>query len=187
MPDSFFVSNQAYYSQAEVAVYIPDAIVSLAGSLPAVTIGRVGWIMAHELVHALDPSGIHFDHTGLYVGKSVMLLSDEEWSSYDRFISCISTGRANHMAEDFADILGALAVKECPGYQSGIEIGPPSFTLTSEQTLAVSMSQLWCTSSAELDTPVSDPHSFSESRVTKSMAPFLSAFECEVAPYCHIA
>jgi hypothetical protein len=179
----------AYYTNAEVSIYLPDGIMNaLASPLPPLVVGQLGWILAHELAHAVDPASIAYNKHGKYVGQNVMLPTTAARLRYARFVECISKGHDKQLSEDFADILGAQTVLAMPNRASELASGPfggsdRQFTMPQLQLL--SMAQLWCTSS--LPNPAdrsTDPHSDPATRVRQALSSASSGFACPVQAAC---
>ena len=179
----------AYYTNAEVSIYVPDGIINaLVSPLPAVTDGQLGWILAHELAHAVDPSSIAYDKHGKYVGRDGMLLTADSQLRYTLFVECISKGHDKQLTEDFADILGAQTVFELTGSVAEFPSGPfggSDRKFSMEQLQLLSMAQLWCTS-AEPDPAAknTDPHSDPATRVRQALSSKTSRFTCPERVTC---
>lgn len=188
--DSFVIN--AYYSSAEVAIYLPDGIIqAMTADLDAISYGQLGWVMAHELAHSIDPSAINYNERGEYIEKIGMLPDGTKRRAYDRFVACISTGRPKQITEDFADIVGANIIEDLSGGTEELSSGKwggADVSFSMKQLRVMAMAQVWCSTTPRNESAPEneDSHSHPKTRVELALTPMTDVFGCSVQPKCSL-
>ena len=184
------LSVNAAYSSVLNELYITPAMAMFAfesRARQAFTLARLGFILAHELAHALDPTGIYFDATGMYTLNTV--LTENEQRRYTNDVACIASEFDNHrltLQEDVADHLAMAVVvdmvRAAPAEQPITVCSPECHTLTTQTQFYVYFAQTWCSSesSQQYANRNSDVHSPNRARVEHALinAGAATAFEC---------
>lgn len=159
---------------------------------PASKYAIVGGVLAHELGHALDPNGIHWDHEGTYILDSIYsaeakrLLGEQlkgvirEFGHVPKMNNCTVTDLqyATHtLGEDTADLNIMSAYK---AYFDNHKGAPRS----EKQRFFMAFAQTWC---ASYDSQTTcrilkrDVHALPQQRVDSTLAQFpgfQEAFSC---------
>jgi hypothetical protein len=156
--------------------------------------GKLGWVLAHELAHAIDNSGVHMSASGR---EGDVIASIANRAVYAGGVQCLEsefgTGGLT-TGEDIADHIAMVATKTLMQRQPpapSVWICAPACTeLTSMQLFYVSFAQTWC-SAAETPTDPTDVHSPGKVRVQHALAAVgaSAAFGCPAttANVCTIA
>ena len=172
----------AYFSPAELTVYLPTAFMASTSPFAGVTQAQLGFILAHELAHSIDPSSIGQSADGLYVGIDAQL-HGAELDRYNRFVQCVDRSHENQLAEDFADVLGAKVTSMLP-YTHKLPVLPiADFSWTAAQLRTVAVAQLWCGARQE-PSDVLDAHSSPLVRVNGAIASMTASFGCHATQKC---
>ena len=172
-------SVNAYYDPSKNIVFIPPALMTITppDTADAFVYATIGFILSHEIAHATDPSGIHFDETGIY--RPLPKLP----SSYLNFTQCLKDNARTAglhvnqtLGENYADTVGWAILQDVPhvfdeslelrivGVGSGHEAGQAAFA------------RMWCSNpdrvAAEEErnyTVIHDPHPPPDFRVNTAL------------------
>lgn len=184
------LSVNAAYSSVFNELYITPAMAMFAfesNTRRSFTLARLGFILAHELAHALDPTGIYFDATGMYTLETV--LTGDEQRAYTNDIACIASEFDNNrltLQEDVADHLAMAVVVDMVRLSQAelpVTVCSPNCTiLTTQPQFYVYFAQTWCSSesSQQYANRNRDVHSPNRARVEHALvnAGAASAFQC---------
>jgi putative endopeptidase len=186
--------TNAFYSPDRNDITIPVAVLQepfFDGARPmAFSYGALGAVIGHELSHAFDSDGRHFDGVGTLTDwwtadaagefqTRVQCLVDQ-YSGYEALPGLNVDGKST-VNENIADLGGlklAYAAFEAtaPGKASG--------KFSAEQQFFLSYAQLWCSSvsdQAAAERLAIDPHSppkFRVNGVVRNLPEFAQAFSC---------
>lgn len=192
--DMSALSVNAAYSSIFNELYITPAMAMFtreSSDTRALMLARVGFVLAHELAHALDPSGIYFDATGMYTPASI--LPPRELQELERASACVvdefgTYGRT--VQEDVADHLAAAVVvsmvREQPSSGPVRICAPVCTSLTMQAQYYMYFAQTWCSSEQSQLRAVNslDVHSPNKKRVEHALANSNAAavFGCPPTP-----
>ena len=183
----------AFYSPDTNAVTIPTAMASLwSPSLPfSAYATTVGFVVAHEVSHSIDPFGIHFDEVGTY---SPLPLP----ASYHAFVDCL-LGDASQsglhpnqtIGEIFADRVGMEAANALVNFSHGNYLNLyGARTISPGEFAFMLFVRSWCDSpqteqGASLNYTIeNDPHPPNQFRIRETLRglpAFNSIFDCSRA------
>ena len=182
--------NAAYSSLSNKLVITPAMAMFSAESAErrSFALSRIGFVLAHELSHAVDNMGIYFDSTGKFQSKSI--LSKFEMSAFNVSVACMDNEFKSQkltLQEDIADHLAIAVVNsmmEKSKPESSINIcAPDCKELTTMQQFYVHFAQTWCVSNLyeSLALKAEDVHSTNVVRVKHALdqVEAMSAFKCE--------
>ncbi len=194
--------NAYYNPSSNNIVILPGIIVASFFDLAyneATLHGGLGMVIGHEIGHATDPNGIHFDETGVLR----QWLSDENMDTIARASVCFAsqyTARAQArgilesgvqtVTEDIADNVGLqtalISLKHSLNVRSDALLSPEqatNFFLMYGQVWGV-----WSTASQERSQIENDVHATAQFRVNKAVRnspDFLVLYTCETTkPAC---
>lgn len=140
-------------------------------------LSRIGFVLAHELSHAVDNNGIYFNIEGDYVGETI--LDDTELSDFDLSVTCMAAEFKTDkltLQEDIADHLAIAVVTsmiEKSKPETDIRVCSPECTdLNTMQQFYVHFAQTWCTSESYelMAAELADVHSTNVVRVKHALA-----------------
>lgn len=180
----------AFYSPDTNAVTIPTAMAHLwSPSLPLSAYATtVGFVVAHEVSHSLDPFGIHFDEAGAY--SPIALPHD-----YRLFINCLRTDASQSglhpnqtVGEIFADRVGMETVNALANFTAGKSLNLyGARTITPGQFAFMLFVRSWCDSPQRESgtnlnyTIENDPHPPNRFRIEETLRglpAFNTNFDC---------
>ena len=180
----------AYYAPLENTLYILPAMAMFVyesqTNLPLLY-GRLGYIIGHEIGHAVDSQGVLYDKTGTYVPETIMAPATLTAFTTSRscFVSEFQTaGRT--VDEDIADHLGITIaqriMRRVPAVPSLRVCAPECTELGSMAQFYMYFSQTWC-SARDAFVDETDVHSPGKSRVVHALADIRAsaAFACASA------
>ncbi|KAI6241754.1 hypothetical protein M3Y99_00295800 [Aphelenchoides fujianensis] len=193
---TFVVAEPAGVNAANMlnlnALLLPIGILNEPSYSPdyplSVVFGRIGFIIAHELLHSLDPVGIHFDENGTLVRETILDKAARDHMQTrcrvdeDGRPECIDAQTT--LAENFADNGGIRAAHRA--FHTAIALRGPderlvgewTSQLSSDRLFFVAYAQSWC-STAALN--LRDEHAPGRARVNEVLAnfpAFRDAFNC---------
>lgn len=188
--------TNAFYSPELNDITIPVAVLQnpfFDRARPAAfRYGALGAVIGHELTHAFDDGGRHFDGTGRltdlwteaaassFEARSECLV--EQFDSYEPLAGMNVNGRAT-LNENIADV-GGLKIAHAAFVATNS--GKAGAGFSAEQQFFLSFAQMWCAAPSEqaLEKQLAlDPHAPSEFRVNgvvRNLAQFAEAFSCPV-------
>jgi endothelin-converting enzyme/putative endopeptidase len=186
--------TNAFYSPSFNDITIPVAVLQRPfferGGPAAFNYGALGAVIGHELTHAFDNSGRHFDGTGRlsdfwteavasdFQARSQCLV--DQFNGYQPLPGMNVNGQAT-LNENIAD-LGGLKLAYA-AFEAGTP-GAGGAGFSAEQQFFLSFAQMWCTAPSEqalAQQLLSDPHSPAEFRVNgtlRNLPQFAQAFSC---------
>lgn len=190
MFDMSAIEVNAVYSPLNNKLLITPAMVMFSASMSerrAFALGRIGFVLAHELSHAIDNKGIYFDTNGMYTADSIV--PSDQRKQLNTSFQCLADRFGNNkltLQEDIADHLAMSVVNdmmEKSKIESDIHICAPTCkTLTGMQQFYIHFAQSWCSSSSynSLSASSHDVHSSPRQRVDHTLkhVDALSAFKC---------
>lgn len=171
-------SVNAYYDSSKNVVFIPPALMTITppDTADAFVYATIGFILSHEIAHATDPSGIHFDENGIY--RPLPTLPP----SYLNFTQCLKDNAKTAglhvnqtLGENYADTVGWAVLHDVPhvfdeslelrivGVGSGKEAGEAAFA------------RMWCSNPDRITaeernyTLIHDPHPPPDFRVNSAL------------------
>lgn len=204
----------AYYSPPGNEIVFPAGImqapVFYGSSAPLyLAYGAFGAVSGHELSHAFDSSGRHYDETGNYTDwwddKTVEAFEERAQCFVDQYSKFTVEGPGGRvlnvngrltLGENIADAGGLTASfhawKKHDEAKPDLHL-PGLDKFTKEQLFFISYSNWWCgktTKEAAEKAIFSDPHSPKKARIIKTMEnsrEFKEAFQCpQKEPVCKI-
>ena len=132
---------------------------------------RYGFLLAHELSHAIDKMGIHFDAHGSYAPW----ITDQLMDDFTRRIECLldlyPTGRGRTLNEDFADQM-ALKVS----FEAFVKDTQPS--LDEQRAFFLSFAQMFCSGNQDIKSTFHSSSPDRVNQVVKESLIFSSLFQC---------
>lgn len=183
------IDVNAYYVPFFNAIYLPYGITTMplySSQLPTpYNIAGLGAILAHEIGHAIDPTGVDFNALGQYRPW----LSSQAQHSMTQVETCLTTlynftdNPLHTLNENFADTFSVLVLQQLAPHPSS-EMAPRQFWLDWAQT--------WCKISTHLAPnipfpPNTDVHAQARYRIKGMVAqnPALAhAYTCPVHTAC---
>lgn len=189
------LSVNGSYSALRNEILLPAALMQPPYFQPnaddAVNYGGLGWFIAHELSHAFDNRGNHYDgrgqlrdwwtksdHDAFAVRSSALV---DQYSRYEPVPRLFING-ALTVGENIADNLGLAIAYDAYHYSLGERAAPVLDGFTGDQRFYLSFATIWAGKSRENDLVQmikSDTHAPSEFRVRGALAnhdPFYAAF-----------
>ncbi|XP_075151128.1 neprilysin-like 7 [Haematobia irritans] len=194
-------SVNAYYAD-----YINTAFVTMGISqmplydsrLPAsLKFGGLGFLIGHEMAHALDSNGYHMNYEGRQYSWSAA--SQRHFferircleNQYNKFIyRGIQTNGSLTMPDNIADNTGARLAYHSymhgHGRKESEQKPLPGVNFTNKELFFIKMAQTWCTGredSFKMHHIKSDVHAYAEFRVLgplRNMAEFSETFKCKL-------
>jgi predicted metalloendopeptidase len=149
------IEVNAYYTPLFNAIYIPYGIAQMPlydlELHPLFNMAGLGAIIAHEIGHSIDPSGVHFDNRG----NRVPWLSQTSKNSMETLEKCIETHYATigvdnaerTLNENFADLF-SLSVLQGTNDFNPIR---NTYLNVDSETFWISWAQTWCRTSIHLN------------------------------------
>lgn len=181
--------NAAYSSTNNKLVITPAMAMFSAETSErrSFALSRIGFVLAHELSHAVDNSGIYFNTDGKYVENSI--LNAQESNYFGVSVQCMAAEFETDkrtLQEDIADHLAIAVVTsmmESEDPESTIRIcSPECVDLDTMQQFYVHFAQTWCTSEMYelMATKSADVHSSNVVRVKHALTQVeaTKAFKC---------
>ena len=167
----------AYYDPLKNVVFIPPGLlgISFPDTAPALSYATLGFIIAHEIAHATDPSGVHFDGRGVYNPIALP-------ARYAVFVKCLKSNAAiegihvnQTLGENYADTVGWFILKN----MASIFDGSAELSLlglgSGQEAAEAAFARMWCTnpdhvSAEELNNTIFfDPHPPADFRVNTAL------------------
>lgn len=174
---SFYRAENRFYFPAAFAMKpIYDSSLTERENLAG-----IGFMIGHELGHALDKFGSLYDE----MGKKNPIFSTEEQKKFDAFadrfikqFNEIGHNGTQTLSENLADHIGLISAFEAafPGKKSG--------TLQERKDYFIRFARSWCTAITESKRQLhlkEDPHALPEARVNeqlKHLSSFVETFQC---------
>lgn len=171
-------SVNAYYSQLDNKLYLLPAMAMYLHDLSesaAQVYGRLGYIIGHEIGHAVDSNGVQFDASGTFTPETI-LQSTAARDKLEEDVRCFDTefgtnGRTTD--EDIADHLGIQVVRSImmkqPPAKSVRICAPTCVELNTMAQFYMFFAQTWC-SAKDVEVNTDDVHSPGKQRVTHALA-----------------
>lgn len=176
----------AYYNPLSNDMHITPAMLLYTAEsrdTPALLYGRLGFVIAHEMAHAIDPSGIEYDKHGNRNRGSV--LENENVNAYRGGVKCIESEfstKGRTTGEDVADHIAIAVMKtvmqKLPSTAPLQLCSPQCVSFSSMAQFYTYFAQTWCSGNDNVDEE--DVHSPGKVRVEHALssANANSAFDC---------
>jgi endothelin-converting enzyme/putative endopeptidase len=187
--------TNAFYSDQRNDITIPVAVLQSPfyekGRAPAFNYGALGGVVGHELTHAFDNNGRHFDGTG----KLVDWWTDSVATEFDSRTQCLVDQFDGYQALPDVHVDGQLTLPENIADLGGLKLAWAAFealsqhggsaaSFSAEQQFFISFAQLQCANFSDealAQLLANDPHSppkFRVNGVVRNLAQFADAFSC---------
>jgi putative endopeptidase len=196
--DEFWASPEitnAFYSDFRNDITIPVAVLQSPfyeqNRGPAFDYGALGGVVGHELTHAFDNNGRHFDGTG----KLVDWWTESVATEFESRTQCLVDQYNGYQALPGVNVDGQLTLPENIADLGGLKLAWSAFealperggsagSFTAEQQFFLSFAQLQCANLSDealKQQLASDPHSppkFRVNGVVRNLPQFAQAFSC---------
>jgi putative endopeptidase len=187
--------TNAFYSDERNDITIPVAVLQSPfyeqNRAPAFNYGALGSVVGHELTHAFDNNGRHFDGTG----KLVDWWTESVATEFDSRAQCLVDQFDGYEALPGVHVDGQLTLPENIADLGGLKLAWAAFealsphsgsagSFTAEQQFFLSFAQLQCANFSDEALTLllaSDPHSPPKFRVNgavRNLSQFADAFSC---------
>lgn len=186
--------TNAFYSPSLNDITIPVAVLQhpfYDRARPAAfSYGALGAVIGHELTHAFDDGGRHFDGTG----RLTDFWTDAAASNFQARAQCLVDQFNGYQPLPGMNVNGQATLNENIADLGGLKLAYAAFEagapgkggegFSAEQQFFLSFAQMWCSAPSEqalAQQLVSDPHSPSEFRVNgvvRNLPEFAEAFSC---------
>lgn len=103
----------AFYMPAENAIHVTHAMLAYVqetgGDVLPLVYGKLGFVLAHEMAHSIDPMGVHYTGGGNYNRNVTIFETSENENKFAGDTTCLEKEYGTHgrtTNEDVADFIG---------------------------------------------------------------------------------
>ncbi|KQS70617.1 membrane metallo-endopeptidase-like 1 [Drosophila erecta] len=186
-PEEFFymadpnsaMSSSPYYLIRQNVIVVPHGFLQeplfAADSHDIFKYSLLGFVLAHELMHSVDTTGLQFDRHGN------LLENDQQISSSPRFeagVQCLNRNTTEFLNERIADIAG-LDLAYSTYFQNNSQRSQTDFTtITPQQIFFLNLAQFFCGNVDPMNFVEHDNDQMRLQQMLNGFAPFHQAFGC---------
>ncbi|XP_039478922.1 neprilysin [Drosophila santomea] len=186
-PEEFFymaepdvaMSSSPYYLTRQNVIVVPHGLLQepffAADSHDVFKYSLLGFVLAHELMHSVDTTGLNFDSYGNVheIGPQI--------SSSPRFeegLECLNRNNTQYLDERIADIAG-LDLVYSTYFQSNLQRSQTDFTtIPPQQIFFLNLAQFFCDDSDSINFVDHDNDQVRLHQMLNGFAPFHQAYGC---------